>query len=285
MAKRKLGRGLGAILQDVEIAYKRDSYSNEEDSSLDLREIDLKKIYPNPYQPRRHFDEKSIEELSNSIKKHGLLQPIVVIQKDDGYMLIAGERRFRAVKKANLTTIKAIVADLESKNLRELALIENIQREDLNPMELAQSYKELILEYGITQEELSNIIHKSRTQITNTMRLLTLSQYTREKLINQKISQGHAKILVGLSLEDEKKIVDTIIGQKLSVRETEKIVQKIKNPPLKTSKIEKTNIKTLDFAFNKIKNYGFDTKKQGNSIIINFHNENEVEKFIEYFKK
>ena len=119
------------------------------------------------------------------------------------------------------------------------------------------------------------------------MRLLALSEYTKERLINQKISQGHAKILVGLPIEDEKKIVDTIVGQKLSVRDTEKLVQKIKNPTSssKEPKIKKTSIKTLDFALNKIKNYGFETRKQGNSIIIDFQDEDEVEKFIEYFKR
>ncbi len=140
-------------------------------------------------------------------------------------MLLAGERRLRASKLVGLTTIKAIVADIESKNLRELALIENIQREDLNPIELAIAYKELIEEYKITQDGLSEIIHKSRTQITNTIRLLSLSQQTKNYLAEGVLSQGHAKVLVGLEAKDEETIVNTILGQKLSVRETETLVR------------------------------------------------------------
>jgi len=236
MAKTKrtgLGRGLDAILGDVELAYTKELESGKKDMVLEL-EID--KIKPNPYQPREIFDESAIKELSQSIERHGLIQPIIVFEKDDGYCLIAGERRLRATKLLNKKTIKAIVADIKSQNLRELALIENIQREDLNPVELAHSYKELIDEYQITQEDLSNIIKKSRSQITNTLRLLTLSKETMEALKENKISQGHAKVLVGLEKEEEIKVLNTIIGQKLNVRETENLVKRLKNG----EKIEKT---------------------------------------------
>lgn len=174
MAKKGgLGRGLSAILEDVEQAYSKE-IANLNDSEI-VEEINIDEILPNPYQPRTHFDEEALKELSASIKRHGLIQPIIVIKKDDGYMLIAGERRYRATKMLGASKIKAIIADIKSQNLRELALIENIQRENLNPIELAKSYKELINEYKITQDGLANIIHKSRTQITNTMRLLLLS--------------------------------------------------------------------------------------------------------------
>ena len=138
MSKSRLGRGLSAILEDVEEAYKSDV---ESDKSL-VKKIDIDNIVPNIYQPRKHFDSDALNSLSDSIKKHGLLQPIVVIKKDDGYMIIAGERRYRASKLAGLKEIDAIVADLENQNLRELALIENIQREELSAIELAISYKE-----------------------------------------------------------------------------------------------------------------------------------------------
>ena len=224
-AKKVLGRGLSAIIEDVEEAYKQDI-----EQSKDLvREIDIESITPNPYQPRTHFNEIALKELSESIKRHGLIQPIIVVAKDDGYMLLAGERRLRASQKAGFKTIKAIVADIESKNLRELALIENIQREDLNPIELAIAYKELIEEYKITQDGLSEIIHKSRTQITNTIRLLSLSESTQKHLLEGTLSQGHAKVLVGLDIKDEETIVNTIVGQKLSVRETEALVKNLKN--------------------------------------------------------
>lgn len=210
-SKKALGRGLGAIFEDVEDAYNREFISS---SSPDLvREIDVNRISPNPYQPRKYFNEAAIKELSESIKKHGLLQPIIVVEKDDNYMLLAGERRFRATKEAGFGTIRAIVADIESENLRELALIENIQREDLNPIELAIAYKELIEEYNITQEGLSEIIKKSRTQITNTLRLLSLTKKTQDLIIASKISQGHAKVVVGLEPKDEETIINTILGQ------------------------------------------------------------------------
>lgn len=187
--KKALGRGLDAILGDVELTYTKELQSGRNDIVIEL-EID--KIKPNPYQPRKNFDEEALKELSESIERHGLIQPIIVMQKGDEYLLIAGERRLRATKILGDKTIKAIVADFASQNLRELALIENIQRQDLNPIELANSYKELIDEYKITQEELSDIIKKSRTQITNTIRLLSLSDFTQKMIANNKISQGHA---------------------------------------------------------------------------------------------
>lgn len=245
MAKKGgLGRGLGAILEDVELAYKAELSEGNSDI---VKDIDLDLIVENPYQPRKTFDETALKELSESIKRHGLIQPIIVIKKDGGYMLIAGERRFRATKLLGEAKIKAIVADIESQSLRELALIENIQREDLNPIELANSYKELIDEYKITQDALANIIHKSRVQITNTMRLLSLSAATQEYIKEGKLTQGHAKVIVGLEPSDEKMAVDTIIGQRLSVRETENLVKNLKNklPPKVALKLDKRYLEKL----------------------------------------
>ena len=242
MAKAKksaLGRGLGAILDDVENAYARELESGKQDLVL---EIEIDKIKPNPYQPRKKFDESALKELSESIARHGLIQPIIVIAKDDEYMLIAGERRFRATKLLGEEKIKAIVADIKSQNLRELALIENIQRENLNPIELANSYKELIDEYKITQEELASIIKKSRVQITNTLRLLTLVSEVQNAVSEDKISQGHAKVIVGLDEKDQILVLNTITGQKLSVRQTEDLIKKLKDKKDKKSaqqKVEK----------------------------------------------
>ncbi|NOX15059.1 MAG: ParB/RepB/Spo0J family partition protein [Epsilonproteobacteria bacterium] len=278
MKKKALGRGLSAIIDDVEEAYRQDiEYSNDL-----VREVDIQLISPNPYQPRTYFNEEALNELSQSIKKHGLLQPIIVIQKDDGYMLLAGERRLRATKLAGMTRIKAIIADIESKNLRELALIENIQREDLNPIELAISYKELIEEYSITQDGLSEIIHKSRTQITNTIRLLGLNNKTKEYLSNGKISQGHAKVIVGLAQEDEISVVNTILGQKLSVRDTEALVKRIKaNTNEPKHKIKVPNPLEEDIKSIKIKlmELGFKSKINKNSITIVFDNKDKIEEF------
>lgn len=283
MAKKALGRGLGAIFEDVEDAYSKDI----SDSADLVREIEVDRISPNPYQPRKYFNETAIKELSESIKKHGLLQPIIVVAKDNDYMLLAGERRYRATKEAGLNTIRAIVADIESENLRELALIENIQREDLNPIELGIAYKELIEEYNITQEGLSEIIKKSRTQITNTLRLLSLTDNTKDLVAVGKISQGHAKILVGLSEKDELAVVNTILGQKLSVRETEQLVKKIKNSEFKVDNVKKKEVKeTLEFTSlqSKLKSFGLKTKIKAHSITIEFENSESINQFLEKIK-
>lgn len=282
-AKKVLGRGLSAIIEDVEEAYKQDI-----EQSKDLvREIDIESITPNPYQPRTHFNEIALKELSESIKRHGLIQPIIVVAKDDGYMLLAGERRLRASQKAGFKTIKAIVADIESKNLRELALIENIQREDLNPIELAIAYKELIEEYKITQDGLSEIIHKSRTQITNTIRLLSLSESTQKHLLEGTLSQGHAKVLVGLDIKDEETIVNTIVGQKLSVRETEALVKNLKNAEESIGKKIKAVIpvfEELQTLTAKLKALGYEVKPKNNTITIQFKNGEAIDTFLALLK-
>ncbi|CUU70220.1 ParB/RepB/Spo0J family partition protein [Campylobacter hyointestinalis] len=272
-----LGRGLSSILSDVEEAY-------DKELNRDLvKDIDIDKIIPNPYQPRTYFDEEALSELSQSIEKHGLIQPIIVIQNKNGYTLIAGERRLRATKMLGRSSIKAIVANLEDKNLRELALIENIQRENLSPIELANSYKELIEEYKITQEALSNIIKKSRTVITNTLRLLTLGDDTKKLIEDGKLTQGHAKIIVGLKKDDEKMVVDTIIGQRLNVRDTENLVKRLKNKSDKSSNLDNIqqdyndNLSLLQAAFS---NLGLNCKINKKKIILNLKDTDEIKYLI-----
>ena len=283
MAKRSLGRGLGAILEDVELAYKAEL--NEGNSDI-VKDIDLDLIVENPYQPRKNFDETALRELSESIKRHGLIQTIIVIEKDGGYMLIAGERRFRATKLLGESKIKAIVADIESQSLRELALIENIQREDLNPIELANSYKELIDEYKITQDGLANIIHKSRVQITNTMRLLSLSAVTQEYIKEGKLTQGHAKVIVGLEPNDEKTAVDTIIGQRLSVRETENLVKNLKNklPPKTALKLDERYLERLTNLKEIFSKFDVPVKIKGKKITIEFDDIADIDRLINKIK-
>ena len=285
MAKKSgLGKGLSAILEDVEDAYKQEQDDNTNKTLV--REISVDDITPNPYQPRKVFDEVALRDLSHSILKHGLLQPIVVVEKDNGYMLIAGERRLRASKLADLDTIKAVVADFEGEHLRELALIENIQRENLNAIELANSYKELIEQYGITQEELSDIIHKSRTQITNTIRLLKLSTYTQNLLTDAKISQGHARVLIGLDEKKQQLIADTIVGQKLSVRDSEELVKKLKlseekefNPQVPV--MMPSDNGDIMIAVNRLLKADFKVKKTANKLVIDFSDMNDLERFLE----
>ncbi|EFO9190901.1 ParB/RepB/Spo0J family partition protein [Campylobacter lari] len=279
MAKKSaLGRGLSSILADIDEVYEKELGSNEGR----IEEIDIDLISPNPYQPRKNFDTKALEELAGSIKEYGLIQPVVVFKKDEfNYILIAGERRFRACKLLEKEQIKAVVLNVDDIKLRELALIENIQRENLNPIELAHSYKELLEIHDITQEKLADLIHKSRPQIANTLRLLNLNEQTQNLIIEGKISQGHAKVLVGLEKEEEKMIVDTIIGQKLNVRDTEKLIKNFKN----INQLEKntTSNKQYQSIINlkeKIESLGLKVNTKDLKITINFENEDEVREFL-----
>ncbi len=283
-----LGRGLGAILDEVGQAYESEMGTTSYEGEV-VREIDVQQITPNPYQPRKTFDTKALEELADSIVRHGLLQPIVVIEKDDGYLLVAGERRLRAHKLASLESIKCIIADvdIDEAKLRELALIENIQRENLNAIELAHSYDELIKVYDITHDELSLVVNKSRSQITNTLRLLGLSSYVQSKLIEGLISQGHAKVLVGFDEKEQKVLVNTIIGQKLSVRESELLAKKKKEHG--QDEESKSTEKIESFVSNyeqKIKaKLPFAYKVKNNALEISFKNQDELEKFLNMLPK
>ena len=280
-----LGRGLGELLGEVETAYGKSSGN----SNSGVNKIEVSLIKPNPNQPRKIFDEEKLQELSASIKEHGLLQPIVVVEDEDGtYTLIAGERRLRAHKLANIEEIKAIIVDKDEFKLRELALIENIQRDDLNIIELAFCYAQLLNEHNITHEELSKKVFKSRTSITNTLRLLQLSSYVQQFLATDKISAGHAKMMIGLTTEDQKKICDTIIGQKLSVRETEKLIKDLKEKDTPKPKKEKVtnsyNISNLKSFAEFLKNDKIKTKIDKNSIKIEFNSQEDIDKISSYFK-
>ena len=280
-----LGRGLGELLGEVETAYGKSSGN----SNSGVNKIEVSLIKPNPNQPRKIFDEEKLRELSYSIKEHGLLQPIVVVEDEDGtYTLIAGERRLRAHKLANIEEIKAIIVDKDEFKLRELALIENIQRDDLNIIELAFCYAQLLNEHNITHEELSKKVFKSRTSITNTLRLLQLSSYVQQFLATDKISAGHAKMMIGLTTEDQKKICDTIIGQKLSVRETEKLIKDLKekdSPKPKKEKVTNSyNISNLKSFAEFLKNDKIKAKIDKNSIKIEFNSQEDIDKISSYFK-
>lgn len=268
--KSVLGKSIGAILEDVEQAYNNDLVDENNIQNLNLSYIEL-----NPYQPRQHFDEEAIKELSESIKTHGLIQPVIVIKDGlDRYTLIAGERRLRATKLLGSKTIKAIISDLNFAKIRELAIIENIQREDLNPIELATSYEALMKEYKITQEELSKTLKKSRTQITNTLRLLKLSTNTKQNLVEGKLSQGHAKVIIGLQESEEAKIVNSIIGQKLSVRETELLVKKMKDKDTPIKDIKKVEInKNLEKLVLLFERHNIKSKISGNDLKLILNNQ------------
>ena len=277
MKSQKLGRGLDALLGEMDEAYE-----NEGSSKDSIIEISLKDIRPNPYQPRKHFEESSLYELSESIKADGLIQPVVVTEDIDGYVLIAGERRFRASKLAKLKSIRAIILNSDEQKMRQFALIENIQREELNAVELALAYSELIKLHEITQEELSSRIFKSRTHITNTIRLLQLCAKTQRALIEKKITTGHAKVLVGLDEKSQLLIVNSIIGQKLSVREVEAMVKVMKNT--ETQPTSKPKPISYDFTIIKEKftNLGFKIKTSNKSLTLEFDDESQINDFLNY---
>ncbi|NPA66563.1 MAG: ParB/RepB/Spo0J family partition protein [Epsilonproteobacteria bacterium] len=280
--KAALGRGLDALLGEVEEAYE-----NESSQKNNVIEIDLDALSPNPYQPRKEFSQESLKELSESIKKDGLIQPIIVVEDDlGGYIIVAGERRYRATKLAKLSSIKAIVLDISKEQMQQYALIENIQREDLNPLELAKSYEALIKLHGITHDELGQYIHKSRTHITNTLRLLQLNDKAQKALIDGKISAGHAKMLVGLETKDQELLVNTIIGQKLSVRELETMVKRMKNNDASSSKTTspKEKVHTLEISKelqSLLKQYTQHVKIEKNKVILAFESEEEIKKLIQ----
>lgn len=271
-------RGLSTLMGDVGEVYSRELGLDKNQVSL----IEISKITPNPFQPRKTFDEAALNELANSIKEHGLIQPIIVLKKNDSFILVAGERRLRATQILGKENILAFVSDSDESKLRELALIENIQRENLNPIELANSYKDLIEVYNITQENLAELIHKSRTQITNTLRLLNLDPKTQELIASGKISQGHAKVLVGLDKEDEKVLVDSILGQKLSVRDTERLVQKVKNKENTEDAEFENSMQSLKQALNKL---GFVSKNNKKELIIRLDNIEKIKKLTEILNK
>ena len=217
MTRRVLGRGLSALLSDS-VASK----------SEELLEIDIDLIEPNSVQPRNSFDDNKIEELAQSIRANGILQPLLVRRKGGQYQLIAGERRWRAAQRAGLAKIPAVVRDVADNKLLELALIENIQRDDLNPIEEAVAYKNLIETLGLTQELIAQRVGRARTYITNFLRLLRLPEDVQQLLVEGQISVGHARALLGVDDADiQRRVARNVIEMFLSVRETEKSIKRI----------------------------------------------------------
>ena len=233
--KRGLGMGLDALIQPKEEISNR---KTEETIIKEVDKIDINKIEPNSLQPRKSFNEDSLQELADSIKQHGMIEPLIVQKGKKGfYQIIAGERRWRASKIAGIKEVPVIVKEYSSQEVVEIALIENLQREDLNPIEEAEAYHSLIEEYNLKQDEVAEKVSKSRVAITNALRLLKLDARVREMLIEDKIKSGHARAL--LSIEDGDLQYETatrIFDEKFSVRETEKLVKKILNGDNKKEK-------------------------------------------------
>ena len=238
MNRKALGRGLGPLLSS--------------DQSIDLgpepAEVDIDAVVPGPMQPRTHFDEGSLEGLADSIRTHGVVQPLLVRRQGDRFELIAGERRWRAARLAGLTKVPIVVKDVPDRDLLEIALIENIQRENLNPIEEAQAYQRLIETVGLTQEALAARVGRDRSYITNYLRLLKLPEDLQKLVIEGRLSTGHARTLLGLSHVDlQRKIARQVIDGALSVRATEHLVRKaVDGSPAKTASAVDPNIRAAE---------------------------------------
>ena len=252
MAARGLGKGLDSLIPNAlgetktkkeAVAKAKSEATTEEKEPQTL--VKITKVEPNREQPRKNFDEDALQELADSIKQFGLLQPILVQDRKDYYEIIAGERRWRAAKLAGLKEVPVIIRNYTEQEIVEISLIENIQREDLNPIEEAQAYKRLLTEFHLKQDEIADRVAKSRTAVTNSMRLLKLTSKVQEMVIADMISAGHARALLGISDEAlQETTAMKVFDEKLSVRETEKLVKNLVSP----TKKEKTERNTAEDA-------------------------------------
>ncbi len=215
--KSALGRGLGSLMGE---AQTETGYSNEANGTM----IPIEKVHPNPNQPRTHFEEGPLKELTDSIRENGVLQPLLVRTQGDSYEIIAGERRYQASKLAGLVEVPVIIKDVDDNKMLELALIENLQRSDLNPIEEARGYRQLISKSGMTQEALSKAVSKSRSSITNSLRLLDLPEQVQDLLFDGKLTAGHARAILAVPYEDQRiKLAEKVVQEGLSVRATENL--------------------------------------------------------------
>ncbi len=218
-----LGRGLSSLIPQRASA------------STAVVEVPLARVVPNPYQPRRHMDDARLEELAASIREHGVLQPVLVTETLDGYQLIAGERRVRASRLAGLERIPALVRQLADRDQLEVALVENVQRSDLDPIDEAMAYRQLIDEFGLTQERVADRVGKARTTIANTLRLLDLHPEIQAAIADGRLTEGHGRALGGLAVDGQARVLATVLGQGLSVRQTEELVRRLREPRVSTA--------------------------------------------------
>lgn len=230
-SEKGLGKGLEELFEETDSAFSKvfehkGAFTYTEEERKNAEDMDLDKIYPNRNQPRKNFDEQALRELSDSIKKHGVIMPIVVNDSHDGkYMIIAGERRYRAAKMAGLDSIPVVIRNYTEREIKEISLIENLQREDLNPIEAASAMKQLMVDYKLTQDELAERIGKSRPAIANTLRLLSLTPEVIGLVSEGKLSAGHARTLVPLPAEDQISFANDAVKSGMSVRMLEKKVR------------------------------------------------------------
>lgn len=285
--KKALGKGLNNLIPENEEEEVKTVVVTAEN------EININLIEPNPDQPRKKFDDDALAELADSIKEHGLIEPIVVQKKDKRYIIVAGERRWRACRIAKLKKVPVVIKEFDDKERFEIAIIENIQRQDLNAIEEAMAYQVLVDEYKLTQDKVAERVSKSRVAITNSLRLLKLDKRVQELVVNDLISGGHARALLSLNNKDNQ--YDTamkVIDEKLSVRETEKLVKSLNNPNDKNAKSKvldneaiykeyENNLRTILGSKVAIQRKGSNKGK----IVIEFNSTDEFEKVYDIIKR
>ena len=297
--KRGLGKGLDSLIptnvmmeSEVKHATVSTASSPEEEKDGTLM-VKLSKVEPNREQPRKNFDEDSLQELAESLKQFGMLQPILVQNRGDYYEIIAGERRWRAAKIAGLKEVPVIVRELTDQEIVEISLIENIQREDLNPVEEAKAYKRLIDEFNLKQDEVADRVGKSRTAVTNSMRLLKLTDKVQQMLIDEMITAGHARAILAISdKEKQETVAMKVFDEKLSVRETEALVKRMLEPPKtakksKFSSAEDAIYESLEEKMKSIMGTRVQIHRKKNDkgkIEIEYYSKDELERIIDLFE-
>ena len=298
MAARGLGKGLDSLIPNAlgETKTKKETAAKSKTETTEGEEpqtlVKITKVEPNREQPRKNFDEDALQELADSIKQFGLLQPILVQDRKDYYEIIAGERRWRAAKLAGLKEVPVIIRNYTEQEIVEISLIENIQREDLNPIEEAQAYKRLLTEFHLKQDEIAERVAKSRTAVTNSMRLLKLTVKVQEMVIADMISAGHARALLGISDESlQENTAMKVFDEKLSVRETEKLVKNLVSPA-KKAKTERNTAEDAIYESLEEKMKGImgtkvsiqRKKNNKGKIEIEYYSRDELERIIDLFE-
>jgi len=277
--KKGLGKGLGALLEEAD-------YKPSE--GQEVMELKIGEVSPNSNQPRQTFDDVKLSELASSIKKHGIMQPLIVKREGSKYLIVAGERRWRAAKLAGLKSVPAIIRELTSREVMEMALIENIQREDLNPIEEADAYDKLMTEFGLTQEQLAETVGKSRPAIANTVRLLLLAEGVKRMIADGSLTSGHARALLGVSDKTkQEEAAAHIVERGFSVRQTEELVKKLSvaQKPAKKKKGKKSTPEIAQLE-NKLKTYlgtkvrldAIDQKK--GKIVIEYYSLDDIDRIV-----
>ncbi len=278
MQKQALGKGLGALIPDLS------TLDDKEKKAIGVIEIELDKIVPNEYQPRKVFSDEKLKELASSIKEQGVIQPVIVHRAGSGYQLIAGERRWRAARLAGLKTIPALVKEATKRELLEMALIENIQREDLNALEAAEAYKRLLDEFKLTQEDLAKRVGKERSTVTNFLRILHLPKEVKQDIAAGALSMGHAKALLSLERSrDQIKAAALIVKKGLSVREAEALADRLKNPPKEKKPRLSHELKALEEKLKKSlgTKVSIMSKSKGGRIVIEYYSPEELDRILE----